>query len=306
MRTLPNLNALRAFEAASRLGSFKGAAEDLHVTHAAISRHIRMLEEELGTTLFLRLHRKVVLTPAGEGYSRAIRGAFDAIGRATQLLAHKSAPRRLSLHCEPGFANRWLIRRLHKFRDRYPEIEVDIVSATRLAELPDPRIDAIIHYGRPKQKDLRQDHMMSLRAFPLCSPGMLTGPEALRLPEDLKRFRLLHQMTPAWWTSWLDAAGVSGVPVENGPVYHEYSLILDAAIAGEGIIIGDDLLAYDDILAGRLVMPFTLTQPAESYYFVCHQSRADDPIVTVFRTWLLDECRHQAEASAALSRPALS
>lgn len=302
IRPLPNLNSLRAFEAAARLGSFKLAGDELHVTHAAISRHIRLLEEELQLQLFLRLHRKVVLTPTGSAYFQDIHAAFDAIVRSSREITGKQEVQRLALHCETSFGHRWLIRRLHKFRVNHPDIEVDIISTTTLPNLPDSRIDAIIHYGFPAKPELRQDHMISLRAFPLCSPELIAGKRGgLHEPTDLRRFRLLHEGSTKWWHSWLSAATADSVNPNRGPIYHDYSLLLDAAIAQEGVIIGDDVIAYDDIIAGKLTIPFKCTLPAQSYYFICHQSRTKDPKIEVFRRWLLDECAIQIQASAALN-----
>src|SRR3546814_1000263 len=145
-RRLPSLNALRAFEAAARLGGFSRAADELHVTHAAVSRHVRGLEDRLGVLLFRRLHKAVVLTDAGRRYQARLTEAFDLIAAATEALA-AAGSEVLSLSVEPAFAARWLVPRLGRFYARHPGIELDIDPTPRIVDFRRDAVDLAIRYG---------------------------------------------------------------------------------------------------------------------------------------------------------------
>jgi LysR family glycine cleavage system transcriptional activator len=299
-RRLPSLTALRAFESAGRHESFKAASEELHVTQAAISRQVRLLETRLRVALFERLNRRVRLTEPGTRYLAMLRQAFDAIGVATDQVGRGSHPGRLVLSVDPGFAARWLMPRLRRFRTAHPMTEVDIVPSLELVPLPHPGIDAAIHYGKPSHPGLRHDMLLRVRAFPVCSPALRAGTPPLRRPADLRGHRLLHEASTDWWGRWLRAARVSGVDSTAGPIYHDSNLALDAAIAGEGVALGDDCLAFADLQSGRLMKPFRLACNSGTYYFVYPDLPEPDAAIAAFRTWLLGECRLHGEAAERL------
>lgn len=301
-RRVPSLTALRAFESAGRHESFKAASEELHVSQAAISRQVRLLETQLGVLLFERLNRRVRLTEPGARYHAALRQAFDAIAAATSQATRGRHPGRLVLSVDPGFAARWLMPRLGRFRTMHPMTEVDILPSLQLVPLPHPGIDAAIHYGKPSQPGLRCDLLLRVRAFPVCSPALMRGTPPLRRPADLCGHRLLHEASTDWWGRWLRAARVTGVDSTAGPIYHDSNLALDAAIAGEGVALGDDCLAFADLQSGRLVKPFNLACSSGSYYFVYPALAKPDASIAAFRSWLIGECRLHSEAAERLLR----
>ena len=290
-RSLPSLTALRVFETAARNGSFKAAAGELHVTEAAVSRQIRHLETELGVRLFDRSNRRVTLTQPGEEYFVSIRSAFDVIDSSTQRTSRRKAQRKLVLAVDPGLAMRWLIPRMRAFRTECPDIEVEVHPSLALTPLPHPEIDAAIFYGRSPDPGLRHDFMADVMAFPVCCPAFAKGPKAIRRPDDLARHQLLHETSTDWWERWLAAAGCASVNGKTGTIYHDTNFALDAAVAGEGVALGDDCLAYTDLKAGRLVRPFPLALTSGSYYLIFPDDRATAAKLDPFREWLLAECK---------------
>src|SRR5262249_13859383 len=170
-RRLPPLNALRAFEAAARHDSFTGAASELHVSHAAISRHVRGLEARLGVTLFRKASRGVTLTQGGARYLEAVRRAFDDIAAATEALAD-SVQQQISVSGEPAFAAKWLVHRLGRFRERHPEIDVFLDPSPALVDLEKGEADLAIRYGGGGWPGLRQDLLVQSRCYPVAHPSL--------------------------------------------------------------------------------------------------------------------------------------
>lgn len=287
-RPLPSLNALRAFEAAARLGSFTRAAEELHVTHAAVSRHVRGLEARLGVLLFRRLHKAVVPTEAGRRYQARLTEAFDRIVAATEEIA-ADARERLTLSVEPGFATRWLVPRLGRFYAGHPGIELDLDPTTRIADFRREPVDLAIRFGPGGWPDLAAVKLADAMAFPVCSPALLAAGPPLARPADLAGHTLIHDESRRWWATWLEFAGAPEVDAGRGPMLRDASLVLDAAAAGQGIALGDDLLAGDDLAQGRLVSPFAWRQPVGAYWLVWPGRRKPGPAAEAFRDWLLTE-----------------
>lgn len=307
---LPPLNALRAFEVAARHLSFRKAAEELHVTPAAISHQIKLIEDTLGVILFRRLTRAIALSPAGQSFLPKLSEGFAQISAAVeQLRAHESGGP-LTVNAPPSFATKWLMPRLHRFVTAFPDIDLRIVASMRLvdarrhdavdsmtgteAQPEDADID--IRFGNGKYPHCRVDPLFKVSLTPLCSPRLLEGMRPLRKPADLRYHMLLHDDTlfgskgQPDWAIWLEGAGVHEVDVSRGPHFNHSVLGLEAAVDGLGVVLGMKELAAGDLAAGRLVAPFehSLTLPY-SYYMVSAESAADRPKVAVFRKWLLDE-----------------
>ena len=191
-RTMPSLTALRSFEAAARHQSFSLAADELHVTHAAISRQVRRLEETLEVRLFTRTGNRVVLTPAGADLLPVLSRAFDAIAPATDRAADGRSTGRLVLSVDPGLAARWLNTRLERFHRSAPDVDVEIIPALDLAAFSQGRADAAIHYcfTQPLPAD-RSVWLIAVEAFTVCSPRLVEAGGLARV-SDLARHRLLH------------------------------------------------------------------------------------------------------------------
>lgn len=297
-RRLPPLNALRAFEAAARHLSFTRAAEELHVTQAAISHQVKALEEHLGRKLFRRLNRALLLSDDGQAYLPSVSRAFALLNDATRNLLERDAPGPLTVSALPSFAARWLVPRLGRFRQIHPDIDLRIDPSAALTDFASGDVDVGIRYGRGKYSALRADWLMTEDIFPVCSPALLSGEHPLRAPGDLEHQVLLHDDGHGDWRTWLLAAGVDRVDPTRGPIFTDSSMLIQAAMAGQGVALARGVLAADELAAGRLVRPFTLSLPTEyAYYLVCPQNTAEQPKIAAFRDWLLDEARREASAA---------
>ncbi|MGD9741687.1 MAG: LysR substrate-binding domain-containing protein [Dongiaceae bacterium] len=296
-RRMPSLAALRSFEAAARHENFTLAAQELLVTHAAISRQVRRLEEELAVRLFDRTGNRVSLNGAGRDLLAILSRAFDGIAAATNRLSVGRQANRLVLSVDPGLAARWLNARLSRFHRIQPEVDVEIIPSLELAAFPNDLIDAAIHYAfEDPPSELQWIRLISLEAFPVCSPRLVEDGPGLRAPADLARHRLLHEQNTTWWRRWLTLVGEHRIDWSKGPIYHDSSLVLDAAAASQGVAIGDNLLAFEQLDDGRLVKPFAATCPSGSYYLVMPE--LDQPVLRRFETWLVEEFAIQAAESA--------
>jgi LysR family glycine cleavage system transcriptional activator len=295
-RRLPPLNALRAFEAAARHLSFTKAAEELFVTQAAISHQVKALEAALDLQLFRRLNRRLMLTDAGQLYLPALTEAFDAIDMATGRLRADQDVGRLVVSIANSLAAKWLLPRLPRFRQRHPEIEVEISAADRLVDFSRDNVDMAIRHGTGHYPGLRVEPLMKDTVFPVCSPGLLAGPVPLREPDDLRRHTLLHDEVSTFeapdWPLWLSEVGVTGAWADRGQRFSHSSLVLQAAIDGQGVALGRSTLVALDLEAGRLVQPFGPALPSSFACFVVSPpATADRPKIKAFREWLLDEAR---------------
>ena len=297
-RRLPSLNALRAFEAAGRHLSFSRAAAELHVTPAAVGQQVRTLESYLGETLFVRQNRSVELTVAGQALLPGVSDGFDQIARTMEAFYRRTVRRPLTVSVEPNFGAKWLVRRLDRFRERHPGIEIRLDATSRVIDFAREAVDLAIRYGDGNYPGLRCDVLFEDEVFPVCSPVLRDGPHPLVLPEDLQWHQLLRQdwdpNAPTWpdWAMWLQAAGVEDVDPAQGPQFAagSYSLMMDAALAGQGVALASSVLAADDIEAGRLVKPFDLSMHQSlRYYLVGPEATADEPMSTAFREWVLSE-----------------
>ncbi|MEZ5773136.1 MAG: transcriptional regulator GcvA [Hyphomicrobiaceae bacterium] len=295
-RKLPPLNALRAFEAAARHASFTKAAAELNVTHAAVSRHIRELEERLGLALFERTGRGVVLTRGGAQYGRALTPLFDRLDEVTRSLIDDQEAPALFVTVEEAFASWWLIARLGRFTERHPEIELALDPTDRVVDFHGERVDLGIRYGRGDWRDVRAEHLVTLQMFPVCCPDLLAE-TGIRAPADLDRTTLLHEAKKEYWADWLAVAGAERVDWQAGPVFRGY-LALSAAATGQGFALGDQVVAGDDLLEGTLVKPFAPMVEIGGYYLVRAKGRAETPAMRAFRIWLGEELEKSLTAVA--------
>jgi len=289
-RHLPPLNTLRGFEAAARLASFSKAADELRVTHGAVSRSIAQLEDFLGLKLFQRKTRQVLLTPAGAVYAARVRDVLDRLAGATLALTRDDAKGSLSVSTLPSFAAKWLVPRLFRFRREHPEIDIRLETTEKITDFDADGIDIAVRFGRGHYPGLTADLLLREELFPACSPRLLDGPAPLREPVDLRHHTLIHDDFPIDWAGWLRMAGVQGVDTLRGPVYLSSVLAMQAAVQGEGVVLARSALAADDLAAGRLVKPFDLSLPSDAaYYAVCPPRALERRRVKAFRDWLLAE-----------------
>ncbi|WP_371260527.1 transcriptional regulator GcvA [Bradyrhizobium sp. Ec3.3] len=290
-RPLPPLNALPSFEAAARHLSFSRAADELRVTHGAVSRAVRNLEDHLGVQLMIRATRSVRLTPIGASYAAEIRSALEHLASATSAAAGKSSGI-VSVSTIDSFAARWLMPRMFRFRQIHGDIDVRVATSERLADFVTDGIDIAIRCGGGQYPGLTTELLMKEDHFPVCSPKLLKGRCPLRSPADLARHTLLHDVFTVDWAIWLHSGGIDNVDPHRGPRFLSSDHAIQAAIRGEGVVLGRSALVGDDLAAGRLVRPFDLSLPAGfAYYVVCPPRALQRPNVKAFRDWLIAEAR---------------
>ncbi len=307
-RRLPPLNALRAFEAAARHLSFTKAAEELHVTPAAISHQVKALEDTVGAPLFRRLTRALLLTDAGQAALPGLSEGFDRLAEAAAHLSARDSEGLLTISVAPTFGAKWLVPRLERFRAAHPEIDVRIDANDRVIDMAREGVDIGLRFGSGRYPGYRVDPLFAaerVRSFPVCSPKLLEGPPGLGTPDDLRHHTLLHldwsqagEAAPDW-RMWLLAAGVRDLDPTRGPRFSQTIMALQAAIAGQGVALAEEIIVADDLANGRLVRPFalSLSDPLHfAYYVASPQATAERPKVAAFRDWVLAEaCDRQAE-----------
>src|SRR5262245_23059748 len=273
-RRLPPLNALKAFEAAARHESFTRAAEELCVTQGAVSHQVKALEVELGLKLFNRERQRLVITEAGRAYLVVVRDAFDRIGDGTKRLLQRQSGA-LTVSTSPNFAAKWLVHRLGRFAESYPEIDLRVGASMHHVDFAREDIDLAIRHGDGTAAGLHVTRLCTEQLFPVCSPKLLNGRTALRTPSDLARFTLLHVSDREGWRQWLDFAGIKGVDPSRGPVLSQASMAIDAAVDGQGIALARTALAAWDLIGGRLTRPFDIPMPVSyGYWIVCSKAVA--------------------------------
>lgn len=284
---LPSLHTLHVFETTARRLSFTRAATELHLTQAAVSRQIRQLEEALDQPLFVRLHRRVELTPVGERLAADLSHSFMQIARSVAQ-ARGETRERLRLSVEPAFAARWLLPRLPRFVASEPQIDVEVDSTEIMRELGSETDMAIRYIEGPRRSPQRSAVLLAeISMYPVLAPSLLRSGQALRSPEDLLQFPLLHEDEDRSWQSWFRAAGLPGISIPRRMRFNDVALVLQAAVNGHGIALGDDLLAADDLKAGKLIKPFQESAPCGTYWLLGASSRSRAR--RVFRDWLSEQ-----------------
>ncbi len=287
-RRLPSLNGLKAFEAAARNESFTDAAAELLVSHAAISRHIKELEENLGTQLFVRTGRGVELTEAGQRFGSRLTPLFDQLADSAREAAAVGDVRPLRVSVQPSIASRWLVARLGSFNALHPDIELNIDPSNELIDFYVDPFDLGLRHGLGGWDDVEAVKLSDVVVFPVCSPAFLAKHPALK-PADLVEMNLIHEDKKQWWADWLASAGVKSSGDWRGPIFQN-QLALEAAEAGQGFALGDPILCTDSLLEGWLARPFNLDMKEHGGYWLVRRkgSRETGPM-RAFREWLAGE-----------------
>lgn len=301
-------NALHAFVVAARQGSFSKAAEELHVTPAAVSQQIRLLEDLLGVQLFHRLHRGLTLTDAGRAGLTKMQDGFQSLYEAVQQIQTGDDKRELNIWTSPSFASKWLVPRVHRFREAHPGIDLRISGSASLIDsdttapslsaetLKAHNIDVAIRFGSGNYPGCVVDRIMEVNAITLCSPSLLENDALppLKEPKDLVHYTLLHDESPyegrPQWKSWLKNAGLEDLKCQHNLYFNSVLLALSAAVEGQGVVLTLDQLSKSDIYKGHLVQLFDLPMEVEhGYHAVSLEGAQSDPCVTAFKAWLFEE-----------------
>ncbi len=302
------LNALNAFVVAARVGSFSKAAEELHVTPAAVSQQIRQLEDVLEVPLFHRLSRGLALTDAGQAGLTELQSGFESIHKAVQRMRTADQRRELNIWASPSFASKWLMSRMHRFMAAHPSIDLRISGSVGLIDsdattpalsaetLKSHNIDVAIRFGMGNYPGCEVEKIMDVDAVPLCSPGYLkdTNTPKLEQPSDLKHHTLLHDESPyegrPKWVDWFKDVGEDKLEAAHNIYFNSVLLALSAALAGQGVVLTLEQLAQDDVNEGRLVPLFERRSDIEqAYHLVTLEGSSENSHVRAFRDWIFSE-----------------
>ncbi|MFK8082191.1 MAG: transcriptional regulator GcvA [Granulosicoccus sp.] len=307
------LNALNAFEVAARHQSFSKAAEELHVTPAAVSQQIRTLEDLMGVQLFHRLNRGLALTDAGKSGLAKLQDGFRSVNEAVQQIRSEPEDTSLDVWMAPSFASKWLMPRLSRFTQQHPEIDLRISAAPELVDndesapslsediLRRHEVDIAIRFGSGQYPGCEVERLVRVNVLPLCAPALLTDDSRpLLRPADLVNHILLHDETPYEgrpdWQSWLTAVGASNVDGSRGMRFNRISLAMAAAVEGQGVVLSLEQLAMNDLARGRLVIPFEhRVELQQAYHVITLKNASSDERVATFKRWLFEEVRHDAQ-----------
>lgn len=284
-----HLNGLRAVEAVARCQSLQGAADELGVSASAVSQQINRTEKQLGRLLFQRTRGGLVPTEFGTLFLARLTSGFRELSQAVAL-ADDAAANTLIVSAVPSFAARWLVPRLSAFNAGNPDIHLRIESSTRLVDFDHSDVDVGIRAGKGAWPGIKAEPLFPRPMFPVCAPAVAAQ---LREPRDLARFPIVgDQGTMFGWELWLEKAGIAGTELQPGIIFADPMLCVEAAIAGQGVMLAWPLLVVDAIASGRLTRPFPFAiDSGLGYFLVTSASRRADAKLAAFRKWIIEETK---------------
>jgi LysR family glycine cleavage system transcriptional activator len=289
MKRIP-VGPLRAFDVAARNLNLTAAAEEMNVTHAAVSRQVKQLEQRLGVRLFERLPRGLKLTAHGALLAEGTREAFDRLASALEDVSIPSVRRKLTISTFSSLASRWLMPRVQAFSELFPDVDLQVQTNSRLTDFARDDVDLAIRFGGGHYPGLHVVQLFQPKDIVVCAPSLLKRGPPLRTFADLKHHTLLHDDSHRAWIRWLDATGVKGVNPRQGVICGDRNSMLQAALAGQGVALASAVFAEGELAAGRLVKVFTNEVATEfAIYAVCLPRRLNDPIVSGTLEWLVRE-----------------
>lgn len=294
---LPPLKSLVAFEAAARHLSITRAAEEICVVPAAISHHIRSLEQFLGVSLFKYENRGLVLTESGRAYTQELRVVLEALTDATNAVRSRLNSGRLTVTAPPSFTTKWLLPRLKYFRERHPDIDLNLAVSASLTDCVHDSTDVGIHNSRGEYSDIHSVVLAEVELFPVCRPReLLDGREPPKTLDELAEHTLLHDdmlrvNMRIDWRYWLKSAGAKNLSFADGGLhFNQAAMAYQAAIDGHGVVLAKSVLVKLDLDDKRLIRPFSHScRTGHFYWLVCRHSKWSDPKVAAFHEWLVDE-----------------
>ncbi|MCI2811277.1 transcriptional regulator GcvA [Eoetvoesiella caeni] len=286
--SLPPLNSLRVFEITAKQMNMQQAAAILHVTPAAVSKQIQLLEQYLGTPLFARSHRRLQLTPAGEKYYAHVSTALNSIRHATREASQQAESKALKIRAYTTFAMYWLIPRLTSFHSLFPDINIELTTSLRWVDFDTENVDAAIRLGDGNWPGLIALPLIPNILTAVCSPALS---KTLHTLDDLKKTTLLHTLARSDdWQHWLASQGKKDFDAFHHRSYESSVLVYQAAMRGQGVGIAQKALVLPLIERGDLVyaFPHELDMKSYTYYFVMPGNRPISPDLQAFHDWLIN------------------
>lgn len=303
-RRLPPFSAIKAFEAAARLHSFRAASEELCVTQSAISHQIKALEQYLNAGLFYRTAHGLELTSMGSDYFAELTRILDRLEQMTRKARDTDQCGPLALRATPLFASRWLLPRLQRFNAAYPEIELEITTTDCPLQFPVAGVDILIQYGSHAAQGLKVEPFLTSARYPVCSPEFRRRNPALSKPEGLAQATLLRDVVGDDWQSWFKFAGINSPDKLAGPRFAHCELTLRAAEESQGVALAYGALVEDQLARGTLVRLFDLTTPPTTVYsLTCLEASANLPRIAAFRNWAFAEVKDTSRMQHLVQAP---
>ena len=294
MRSLPPINALHTFEVAARHLSFQQAAEELDVTPTAVSHQIKVLEDRLGVSLFRRRPRPLSLTEAGQLLYPVVSKSLDTIAAAIARLTQVTESTTLTVSVTTVFAAKWLVPRLFEFQRTYPKIDIRLQTSNDVVDLHRQTVDLAIRYGKGNYPGLTVRQLISDVFMPVCSPRLLNNRHPIQTPKDLEHYPLLHfewihfgADAPSW-RNWFRATGLNTIDSNRGLKFNEESLIIQAAISGQGFALCSKVHVADDVALGILVQPLDVSLDGFTYSAVYLENHPKETLILKFLDWLVE------------------
>jgi LysR family transcriptional regulator, glycine cleavage system transcriptional activator len=296
MKRIP-VGPLRAFDVAARNLNLSAAAEEMNVTHAAVSRQVKQLEERLGVKLFERLPRGLKLTVHGALLAEGTREAFDRLASALEDVSVPAVRRKLTISTFSSLSTRWLMPRVQAFSALFPETDLQVTTSARLVDFSREDVDIALRFGGGQYPGLHVRPMFKPKEIVVAAPSLLKRGPPLKTFADLKAHTLLHDDSHRTWTHWLDAVGAKGVNPRRGIICGDRNSMLAATLEGQGIGITSEIFAAIDLASGRLVKVFEAEVSATfGIYAVCLPRRLNDPLISGTMDWLVREAQTSPDA----------
>ena len=294
-RPLPPLNQLRAFEVAARHLSFSRAAHELCVTPAAVSHHIRSLEEYLQCKLFDRMTRRLALTSHGQALLPVVREAFTNIALEIRRLRVDASRQHLSVRMPPFLSAWWLTPRLSNFVNRYPGIELSLEHSTAPVDFQVDDIDIAVHWTAPQGSGIASEPLIVTRRIPTCNKSLLTRKLRVKDPSDIGQFNLLHEFSYSDWEQWYAMHGLDPAGARRGFIFDNYEVLLRTVVAGQGIALLMSSRFGTHMGYSGLHEPFGHEGPHFAYIVLYPDGALNRPVVSDFRQWLFEQARASSQ-----------
>jgi len=290
-----SLDLLRVFESCARLRSFTAAAAELGTTQPAVSQQVKRLEEQLATRLFDRIYRGIELTDAGETLFEAVQSGLQRLDAGLEAITAQPQHEVLQVATDFAFAAYWLMPRLHRFHEAWPHVDVSLVTSERSHAMVRPDIDVAVVFGDGRFKQSDSHWLFGEEVFPVCSPRLLEGRPQPLTDSDLLHLPLLHlraESSSHWfnWGAMFRALGLGCSPAPGQLRFDNYTLLIQAAIAGQGVAIGWRHLVDPMLEQGLLCRPVAASATSSlAYYAVVSTRKRRGPLVQPFLDWMMAE-----------------
>ncbi len=287
LQRVPSTQALRALEAFARLGSIWMAAEHLHLTKSAVTHQLRQLEKDLGFRLTNKVGTRLELTHGGRRYAGEVRKALGDLRKAAVVSSAGGMSGTLTVSCPPGFASNWLCTCLGSFQSAFPDIQLNLTTPRQLNDVSNPDADVFIAFGQNFSGNVEVERLKEISYTPFCSPAYLNQMNGFSDPDSLSEATLLHLVDYSEWKDWMRMNGLSEDWARRGIRFADMNLVYAAALAGQGIAMGDEFVCSAALLGGTLVRPFAESLPTKNaYYLALPLDHTSNPLIAAFVNWM--------------------